>query len=99
MADQPLWEVMDAVYDAAIKRRDFQSARRDGCAAELRAIADAVVPEDPEPKVRSQGPGHDRDFEEWLYWVQRMATRRRLLDEADRAERGEVDGQKRSGVE
>lgn len=55
----------------------------------IRAIADAVVPEEPEPKVRSQGPGHDRDFEEWLYWVQRMATRRRLLDEADRVEREE----------
>jgi len=78
MADQPLWEVMDAAYDAAIKRRDFQSARRDGCAAELRAIADAVVPEHECP---------DGDSIQRAMWLTKARIRDRLLDEADRAER------------
>jgi hypothetical protein len=76
--DQPLWQMMNHAYAA-------HDSCRKGYAAEIRAIADWLVPEDHgcilEPLAQSG---------EYHRWCERMVIRQRLLAEADRAERGEA---------
>jgi len=78
---KPLWEVMAEAYCEAnhIPEVVKTGMMRIGCAAELRAIADAVVPSAPHP----QG----RPTKEWTAWRERQRIRQRLLDAA--AEAGE----------
>lgn len=61
---------------------------RIGYAAELRAIAEWLVPEDTEPK-RTLNVEPERDVTfigAWHIWNTRRQLRRKLLTEADRAE-------------
>jgi len=98
MADKkPLWEVMyqasegvllgcsaDApveVFQAALNQ-----AEREQKAAELRALADEVAPEEPMPFA---GQLHEPDTyqaHEQIRWQQRMKIRQRFLDAAAEAE-------------
>jgi hypothetical protein len=84
MADRKLWAVMRDAYDESDDgtRNDWKV--RHGYAAELRAIADEVVPEEPEPCQSAMA------FSAWIEksvrWEQRMATRAKLLKAAAEAE-------------
>jgi hypothetical protein len=74
---EPLWRVMHAANVNALLTGN-------GCAiyaAEIRAIADWLMPEETEPS------GCDRAIR--LRWLERQRTRFELLAEADRAEAGE----------
>jgi hypothetical protein len=94
--DQPLWQAMRHAYDqssvptALIESSDPETGDcltdRYGYAAELRAIADRVVPEEylPEPDEESM-----MDMRVWEAVSQRQRIRAVLLAEADRAEAGE----------
>jgi hypothetical protein len=96
MAEQqgrPLWEVMRDAYDTSSVPADLVEAcdpqtgdwltDRYGYAAELRAIADAVVPE--EPHIPSE-------ITAVILRAQRQRVRARLLAEAGRAEKGDANG-------
>ena len=61
-----------------------QCIDRLGVAATLRAVANQVVPEEPENEDLD-GDNHD-DKAEWLQWSQRTHTRRQLLAIADELE-------------
>jgi hypothetical protein len=86
--DRPLWEVMNEAY-----RRGYQEPAsglightervRLGHAAQLRAIADVVAPEEGITPMLPDGYDVTR-----ARWEQRMATRALLLAEAERAEKG-----------
>jgi hypothetical protein len=85
MADRPLWEVM---------RRADSSAASDYTSPEariLRAIADEVVPEEPKPFTPELPLDQRWKSLLWYGYYQRQRIRQRLLDEADRAEAGEVE--------
>jgi hypothetical protein len=74
----PLWQVMHDAYEEAFITGD--GCTWTGRAAEIRAIADWLVPEEePEPLP----------LEEQVAWATRRNMRQRLLAEADRAEAGE----------
>jgi hypothetical protein len=92
MAEQqkPLWRVMqDAFTDATI----MHGYGRHGYAAELRAIADVVVPEEPKPDLYiGTDMGWMVNAPATYKWEQRMATRALLLAEAERAEKGDANG-------
>ena len=84
MTDQsklPLWRAMDAAYDDALQRLSLTATWHTTRAAELRALADWLVPE--ERGVTHQM--HDPDLHRSR---QRHQLRNILLDEADRAEEG-----------
>ena len=75
---KPLWLLMqDAVINAP---PPLHNPAGSIAAAQLRAIADEVVPKQPEPDRRIT---HPRDY---AMWIQRMNTRQRLLNAADEAE-------------
>jgi hypothetical protein len=84
-----LWKVMRDAYDNAAEfvrgEEDGDLIDRTGYAAELRAIADEVVPEEP---VLNKDRYSTEDY--WIYvqaqWEQRTATRARLLKAAAEAE-------------
>jgi len=75
MADKkPLWEVMrDAFYAATVEH----GYPEPGYAAELRAIADEVVPREAEPDSTSFA---------WTGWAARQRIRAKLLRAAAEAE-------------
>jgi len=79
--NRPLWEVMQNAYDRQLIAAVGVDALDRLCyAAEIRAIADWLVPEEePEPLP----------LEEQVAWATRRNMRQRLLAEADRAEAGE----------
>jgi hypothetical protein len=77
---RPLWEVMQSAYIAGCTPG---CTYRVGYAAEIRAIADAVVPE--EPHIPSE-------ITAVILRAQRQRIRARLLAEAERAEKGDADG-------
>jgi hypothetical protein len=79
--DQSLWRVM---ADAFAQTQDPGPEFFRAYAAELRAIADRVVPEEPPMSRRIQGNAVAKAL-----YLQRQRTRARLLAEADRAEAGE----------
>jgi hypothetical protein len=81
----PLWEVMRDALSAIPKDTIFKGG--DGfvrvcVAAQLRAIADWLVPEE-DPFVFETGSA------DWFYQRNRERLRRQLRAEADRAEAGE----------
>jgi hypothetical protein len=77
---------MDAPLDAAAAWGYAQALTpRHRNAAMLRAIADEAVPEEPEPPCTGLFYTHKEELS-WERWMQRMATRQRLLDAADEAE-------------
>jgi hypothetical protein len=86
--DRPLWE---AVEDACAGNPDNlgvpDMAPSDWGIA-FRAIADVVAPEEPEPFCSSVCRNHSDELR-WERWQQRMATRAKLLAEAERAEKGD----------
>jgi hypothetical protein len=79
----PLWQVMDIAKEQALERDD-QCHEAFMYAAELRAIADWLVPE--EPMIVEGG----RSYEQAWLVSERERLRRLLLDEADRAEAAAV---------
>ena len=86
---EPLWRAMDLAYDRSVAPDGepmWESYH--GYAAELRAIADWLVPEEPRPKTDDAlSPG------DWgakiTRWLANQEKRNLLLAEADRAEAGE----------
>lgn len=89
MTDQqqptPLWEVMHRAYED-----ECLFSVPVGYAAEIEALAQWLVPEEPEPpsvRFHSEvGFYSDRD---WQRWHVRQQIRQRLLDEALRAREGQ----------
>jgi hypothetical protein len=90
MADRKLWEVMaDAYCNANNMPTSRTGMMRSGIAAELRALADEVVPEEPRPGPdKGMMPGGTRMYyhAKLAQWEQRMATRALLLNAAAEAE-------------
>ena len=93
MSKPPLWEVMRRAYDLSPPvpvDADLDWIDRHGYAAEIRAVADWLIPDDPVPDVVLES-----DLEAFTIYMafnrMRMHLRQQLLDEADRAERGEVE--------
>jgi hypothetical protein len=90
MADKKLWEIMRDAYFAAKHQSFFVSqGPRMGYAAELRAIANEVVPEEPKPVFYfyvDTDMGLMENIPARHRWEQRMATRAKLLKAAAEAE-------------
>ncbi len=93
MSKPPLWRVMFDAYDAsppAPADADNDWTDRHGYAAEIRAVADWLIPDDPIPDVVMES-----DLEAFSIYMafnrMRMHLRQQLLTEADRAVRGEVE--------
>ena len=89
----PLWREMHDAWDTAPPApadADDDWTYRHGYAAEIRAVADWLIPDDPIPDVVMES-----DLDAFgIYMVfnrMRMHLRQQLLTEADRAERGEVE--------
>jgi len=81
--DRPLWEVMHEAYWRVAGCNGFNPPASPDCyAAEIRAIVDRVLPEEPITPMLPDGYNVTR-----AKWEQRMATRALLLAEAERAER------------
>jgi hypothetical protein len=81
MAEQqgrPLWVAMDNASWNRMKQGPY--APQDIRAAELRAIADVVVPESPPPEDHANAT-------DWHVWSATHEIRALLLAEAERAER------------
>ena len=83
MADRKsLWNVIN----------DWYGSHDDGYAALIRAMADWLVPEEPEPPLgvvpKSQINKAIDEHSEWREWFVRDCLRAELLAEADRAEAG-----------
>jgi hypothetical protein len=79
--NQPLWRVMEGAF---LEGRNPGFSDRHGYAAEIRAVANWLVPEEVKPNDEfCIPPVHS------MLWQRRQALRHRLLAEADRAERGE----------
>jgi hypothetical protein len=77
--DQPLWRLMS---DARYRSAELGAHITLATAAEIRAVADWLVP----PELEQL------EAQNWavrVKWRTGLALRQRLLDEADRAERGE----------
>ena len=82
---QPLWKVMRTAYDCSTAPNGSTGdwIERDGFAAEIRAVAEWLVPEEePLPDSLYGGNRFDRQAE-------RQRLRALLTTEADRAERGD----------
>ena len=89
----PLWEVMQNAYDRQLIAAVGVDALDRLCyAAEIRAIADWLVPEEPEPPLgavpKSQINKCIDEHSEWREWWVKDCLRAELLAEADRAEAG-----------
>lgn len=87
MADQqqptPLWEVMHDAYMAAT---DGPGCDANECyAAQIEALADWLVPKEPQPLGYVGDPD---DHVAYGIWIGHMEIRQRLLDEARRARGG-----------
>jgi hypothetical protein len=93
MADKkPLWRVMHEAYWRVAGCDGFDPPASPDCyAAELRAIADVVVPEAPSPS-RWQYRTERFWFMVYTAWEERQRIRALLLAEAERAEKGDANG-------
>ena len=76
--NRPLWEVMRHAYDQRSPESDDRTDDRLGYAAEIRALADWLVPEEKPPGVYNSSS--------YTAFRTREGLRHRLLAEADRAE-------------
>ena len=76
----PLWRVM---HDAFLSSTLSGEEGHQGFAAEIRALRDWLVPEEPEPE-----PG-DRYEQRHIIWRHNHRLRAQLTAEAERAERGD----------
>ncbi len=89
----PLWRVMFDAYDTsppAPADADNDWTDRHGYAAEIRALADWLVPEEPPPH-RGMRPGGTNLTHRETLSVERQRLRALFTAEADRAEKGEVE--------
>jgi hypothetical protein len=84
--NRPLWQMMQDAFFGGVYVETTARERR-SYAAELRAIADWLVPEEPAPHRGMRPGGSDKTYQETLS-VERQRLRAMLLDEADRAEVG-----------
>ncbi len=84
----PLWEQM---HDAFMETADTDLPLESCIAAELRVVADAVVPEELEPPCGDNEPLPHAYYQAMsdAKWEQRQCIRQRLLDEAAKAEAGD----------
>ena len=80
----PLWWAMQGAYFSG---RNPGLSDRHGYAAEIRAVADWLIPDDPVPEIVLES-SLDAFGLYMAFHRQRMHLRERLLAEADRAERG-----------
>ena len=90
---QALWEVMRDAYDVSPPLpvdANLDQINRNGYAAEIRALRDWLVPEEPPPHRGMRPGGTNLTYQETLS-VERQRLRALLTAEADRAERGEVE--------
>lgn len=92
--DQALWIVLHGAYLRTVDMDHASSdeAIRRGYAAELEALADWLVPNEPEPRRRSRNSldplvGYNEGFDYGQH-VARMTIRRRILNQALRADNG-----------
>ena len=85
---KPLWKVMQRAYDESDDGTRNDWKMHHGYAAELRAIADEVVPEEPEPDYYTVVVLGRRQGSLWDRWHQRMEIRQRLLAAVDEAANG-----------
>ena len=86
MSKPPLWEVMtQARYNSEGARL---ASIRHATAAEIRAVRDWLVPEEPPPHRGMRPGGTNLTYQETLS-VKRQRLRALLTAEADRAEKGE----------
>jgi hypothetical protein len=90
MADRPLWEVMHSAYLTELAENPHAELA-EVYQSMIRAIADEVVPEEPEPFTPELPL--DQRWKSLLCcgYHQRQHIRQRLLAEADRAEAGKVE--------
>jgi hypothetical protein len=87
--DRPLWELMHEAYWRVAGCNGFNPPASPDCyAAEIRAIADVVAPDRPQPSTLELC--YDEDDEREWHYEQRI--RALLLAEAERAEKGEANG-------
>ena len=88
----PLWEVMRAAYDCSTAANGSTDdwTELDGYAAEIRALRDWLVPEEPPPHRGMRPGGTNLTYQETLS-VERQRLRDLLTAEADRADRGEAE--------
>ena len=83
MADKkPLWEVMRDAYKESDDGTRNDWKMRHGYAAELRALVDEVLPEEPWPQAPPLFHLNERRIE----WRQRIAIRAKFLQAAAEAE-------------
>jgi len=80
--DRPLWVAMDSASWNRMKQGPY--APQDIRAAEIRALADVVAPDRPQPSTLELC--YDEDDEREWHYEQRI--RALLLAEAERAEKG-----------
>jgi molybdopterin converting factor small subunit len=87
----PLWQVMR--HASQHSRINWEHMDTFKYAAEIRAIADWLVPEEDEPSLgavaKSQINKCIDEHSEWREWFVKDCIRAELLAEADRAEAGE----------
>jgi len=88
--DRPLWEVMHEAFLREVADNPHAELA-EGIQIMIRAIADVVVPEEPEPNPDRFATETELDFR-MGQWTQRMATRAKLLAEAECAEKGDANG-------
>jgi len=83
---------MRRAYDQRVPAIDDQMEDRLGYAAEIRAVADWLVPEEADPPVESETtkfpwpPAYQAMSD--AQWEMRQSLRAKLLTEVDRAEKG-----------
>jgi len=84
----PLWQsMMKSLEDVpnGVQIKDVDHLARLCTAAEIRAVADRITPEEPEP-VKPDDVEDGMGWPEWYEWLERKHIRRFLLDEASNAE-------------
>jgi hypothetical protein len=88
----PFWQVMDQAFDENLKKHyGPEHVWAQTRAAELRALINAAIPDEPKPMPRGVQPGGtNMHYRERLgRWEERQAIRQLFLAEADRADREE----------
>lgn len=87
----PLWQAMMESLEGVPNGTQIKSVdhlARLCTAAEIRAVADRITPEEPEP-VKPDDVEDGMGWPEWYAWLERKHIRRFLLDEASKAEAGD----------
>ena len=89
--NRPLWRKMEVAYRESEKPGGVENwLSEHGYAAEIRALADWLVPDEPDAPRSTDGSWNAAvQMGSDAIWMQRQHLRKLLLAEADRAEAGE----------